>query len=185
VSDEENDRGGEAAEEESKGADRGSRFGRCEGAGAGDGGAEGGAGTAGADQVFVAEPGEEEKLIYRERDQFGRFRPGFSGNGAGRPIVLADVVAAAKERSLRAVAVLAEIMEDPGQHPYARSRAASSLLAIAFGKAGVSAVEPVEVAAAVVEAVGGVARLSDGELVALFLSGGGVVSDLVADDSEA
>ena len=98
-----------------------------------------------------------EELRDGNRAPSGRFLPGVSGNPAGRPVVLAEVVEAARRHSLEAVAVLAEIMNDKTVHPYARARAAIEIKLIAFGGKGSPA--PVD---------GDVKTLSDAELVAII-----------------
>jgi len=97
-----------------------------------------------------------EEVTNCERAASGRFLPGVSGNPAGRPVVLAEVVEAARRHSLDAVAVLAEIMNDKTVHPYARARAAIEIKLIAFSGKGPAP-----------PADGDVRTLSDAELEAI------------------
>ena len=102
--------------------------------------------------------GVGQELVICDRAASGRFLPGVSGNPAGRPVVLAEVVEAARRHSLDAVAVLAEIMNDKTVHPYARARAAIEIKLIAFGGKG----------APPSPAAGDVRTLSDAELAAVL-----------------
>ncbi len=67
------------------------------------------------------------------RDLLGRFQPGYSGNRAGRPVVLAEVRAAARRAALSSLATLARIRDDDRAPPGVRAAAADRLLQWAFG----------------------------------------------------
>ena len=65
----------------------------------------------------------------------GRFAPGTSGNPSGRPKETGEVRELARQHTDKAIATLADIMEDAKQPPAARVAAASALLDRGYGKA--------------------------------------------------
>ena len=110
------------------------------------------------------------------RDVAGRWQPGYSGNPAGRPALLASVRALARRHTELAIAALAVIAADPGAPPGARIVAARELLDRGHGRPS-----PVEL-------VQDLALMSDDELERLELeeraaldgSAEGVQQDLAA-----
>lgn len=64
-----------------------------------------------------------------------RFKPGESGNPAGRPKIMIEVVQAARERTLEAIETLERIMRDPKATGSARVSAAVAILERGWGKA--------------------------------------------------
>jgi hypothetical protein len=89
----------------------------------------------------------------------GTFQKGRSGNPGGRPKVVHDVQAAAREHTALAMAALAEICADVGVPAMARMSAASALLDRAWGK---------PIARNVNAAVTDPKQMSDAELVAII-----------------
>ena len=63
----------------------------------------------------------------------GRFARGVSGNPGGRPRIVADVQALARQHSASAIAVLAEVMTDEDQPAVARVAAAKAMLDRGYG----------------------------------------------------
>jgi hypothetical protein len=64
-----------------------------------------------------------------------RFKPGQSGNPAGKPKVIIEVVQAARERTVQAIETLEKIMLDPKATGSARVSAAVAILERGWGKA--------------------------------------------------
>ena len=64
----------------------------------------------------------------------GRFIPGWSGNPGGRPRVLGDLQAVAREHTEEALQTLLEVMRDPHAPAAARVQAANSMLDRAYGR---------------------------------------------------
>ncbi len=89
----------------------------------------------------------------------GTFQKGRSGNPGGRPKVVHDVQAAAREHTALAMAALAEICADVGVPAMARVSAASALLDRAWGK---------PIARNINAAVADPKQMSDAELVAII-----------------
>ncbi len=67
------------------------------------------------------------------RDGMGRFLPGYSGNPSGRPVVLAELRAAAAMCSLGSIEVLRRLRDDESVAPTVRAGAADRLLQWAYG----------------------------------------------------
>lgn len=65
----------------------------------------------------------------------GTWKPGQSGNPDGRPKIYRTVVDLARKRTVRAIKVLTEIMEDAGADESARVKAAATLLDRGWGRA--------------------------------------------------
>jgi Family of unknown function (DUF5681) len=63
-----------------------------------------------------------------------RFKPGQSGNPAGKPKIIIEVVQAARERTVQAIETLETIMLDPKATASARVSAAVSILERGWGK---------------------------------------------------
>ena len=62
------------------------------------------------------------------------FKKGQSGNPGGRPKVLGDIQALAREKSPRMIEILEDIADNAKSHPQARVAAARELLDRGFGK---------------------------------------------------
>ena len=73
---------------------------------------------------------ERKKQATVERDAYGRFAPGSSGNPNGRPAVPPAIREAAKEYSWEAIDLLAEVIRDPEETSAARILAAKQLLKV-------------------------------------------------------
>lgn len=85
--------------------------------------------------MLTAAQNTQEQVI---RLPSGRFASGRSGNPGGRPRVLADVQALAREHTGAAIATLAEIATDPKAPSAARVAAANALLDRAWGRSTTS-----------------------------------------------
>jgi hypothetical protein len=64
----------------------------------------------------------------------GKFQPGQSGNPGGRPKVISEIQALAREHKAEAIDTLVSIMRDEGASAAARVSAASAILDRGFGK---------------------------------------------------
>ena len=64
----------------------------------------------------------------------GSFKKGVSGNPGGRPKVLGDVQALARQHTNEAIKTLAAIMRDTKAPPAARALASTSILDRAYGR---------------------------------------------------
>jgi hypothetical protein len=87
-----------------------------------------------------------------------KFKPGQSGNPAGKPKVIIEVVQAARERTVQAIETLEKIMLDPKATGSARVSAAVAILERGWGKAPQTMT---------VKRDGELKDLSDAELIAL------------------
>jgi HEAT repeat protein len=96
----------------------------------------------------------------------GKGRPfpkGISGNPGGRPKVLGDVQALARQKSPEAINTLANIMDDQKAPPAARVAAANALLDRGYGKP----TQPISQILAKIDP----ASISDEELAAIAING--------------
>jgi hypothetical protein len=64
-----------------------------------------------------------------------KFQPGQSGNPGGRPKVISEIQALAREHKTEAIDTLVAIMRDEGASAAARVSAATAILDRGFGKA--------------------------------------------------
>lgn len=91
------------------------------------------------------------------------FKPGQSGNPAGRPKVVGDVQALARKHTSEAIQTLATIMRSAKAPPAARTAAASALLDRGYGR-------PAQAIEATLNRKS-VQDMSDAELLAIAASG--------------